>query len=157
MITKVRPKKKDPSNLWLPDHVFLQCERAFVFSSVDVIVVSEGSFLLGLRRIEPGKGTWALPGGIVRRGELREDAVYRITKLDTGLDVSITHFLGVYDHLWPTRQYIVNCYVTTIKSGNTSNLPNLQTELTNLRFFDTIPDNTHPNYTCMLEDAGWRR
>ena len=145
-------------NVRLPDHIFRLCEKALVFSSVDVIIESHNSFLLGIRKIQPVRGTWGLPGGIIRRGELRDQAVRRIAKLETGLDVQIARFLGAYDHVWHTRQYVSNCYIAQIKDGIlNSNLPSGLREFSKLRFFRTIPPNTHRNYATLLKDAGWKR
>lgn len=78
--------------------------------AVSVLVVDNGRVLLGKRRGEPGRGTWALPSGYV---EYREDFLstgVREVKEETGLDVQICaivnvvssfvsprfHFLGIY-------------------------------------------------------------
>jgi len=142
------------SKPWVSDAAFQECEQAIVFSSVDIIILRDDRFLLGKRRNEPGEGTWALPGGIVRRGETREEAVIRIAKFETGLDLRITKFLGSYDHLWPTRQYVSNCYLAK-PIGRSSDIPSFNEEFSLIRFFKSIPSGVHRNYTVMLEAAGW--
>ena len=145
-------KKELRSFPWLSDSTFEECEKALVFSSVDIIIRMKDSFLLGMRRNQPGSGTWGLPGGIIRRGESREEAVHRIVKLETTLDIQKIRIIGTYDHLWPSRQYVSTCYMTEVKGRCI--LPKSTNEFSELRFFREIPDGTDRNYRSMLEDAG---
>jgi len=138
---------------WVSSSVFHKCERAFVFSSVDIIILLDDFFLLGRRRNDPGRGTWALPGGIIRRGESREESVYRIVIDETTLDIHNIRILGTYDHIWPTRQYVSSCYIAEVK-GKLGNLPSRTREFTKLTFHQSIPADTHENYVIMLKDAG---
>jgi 8-oxo-dGTP diphosphatase len=78
--------------------------------AVSVLVVDKGQVLLGKRRGEPGRGTWALPSGYIEYGEDFLSTGVREVKEETGLDVQICaivnvvssfvsprfHFLGIY-------------------------------------------------------------
>ena len=46
--------------------------------SVDLLIVREGCLLLGLRRDEPARQTWFVPGGRIRRGESIGRALRRV-------------------------------------------------------------------------------
>ena len=59
-----------------------------------VIEVPGGGIVL-IERKNPPPG-WALPGGFVEYGEAVETAAVREAKEETGLDVALTHLLGVY-------------------------------------------------------------
>lgn len=79
---------------WLSDE-----EYASIFSRVprlcvDVVIRTDDGVLLTLRDIEPYKGEWHLPGGRVMMQEPVKDAVLRIAKAETGLDVEIDAELG---------------------------------------------------------------
>ena len=54
----------------------------------------EGRILLVLRANEPGKGLWALPGGVVEYGETVEDAVVREVLEETGIKIRVEGLAG---------------------------------------------------------------
>ena len=62
--------------------------------TVDIIIEVEGGIVL-IDRKNPPHG-WAIPGGFVDYGETVEAAALREAKEETGLDVTLTHLLGVY-------------------------------------------------------------
>lgn len=58
-------------------------------------LVREGDrFLLVQRRRPPFQGFWSLPGGGMELGETVEEALQREVREETGLEVTIAHFLG---------------------------------------------------------------
>lgn len=59
------------------------------------VVTDGGRLLLVLRRNDPGRGLWSLPGGRVEPGETVEAAVRREVREETGLDVRVGRLLGV--------------------------------------------------------------
>ena len=84
---------------WLNDE-----EYNFVFDRVprlcvDLVIKSGKGILLSLRDIEPYKGSWHLPGGMVYKNEPVHHAAKRIAKKETGLDIKIKRFLGYMEFL----------------------------------------------------------
>jgi 8-oxo-dGTP diphosphatase len=65
--------------------------------AVDAIILMDDYVVLIKRRNPPFQGHYALPGGFVEIGEFVEDAVVREAKEETGLDVRVERFLGIYD------------------------------------------------------------
>jgi 8-oxo-dGTP diphosphatase len=61
-----------------------------------VLVQMEGRLVLVKRGVEPALGQWAFPSGFVDRGEAVEDAAVREVKEETGIEVRLTGFLGLY-------------------------------------------------------------
>ncbi len=62
-----------------------------------VVLVSKDRKLVMVRRaIEPAIGRWSFPSGYVDRGEVVEDAARREVKEETGIDVELTDFVGLY-------------------------------------------------------------
>lgn len=57
------------------------------FVTVDAIVVCSGHVLVIKRKINPGKGLYALPGGFIRENEKIERAMLRELKEETGIRV----------------------------------------------------------------------
>ena len=58
-------------------------------AGVGAVIINEGKMILVKRGVEPGKGEWSIPGGLVELGESVRDAVIREAKEETGLDVEI--------------------------------------------------------------------
>ena len=65
--------------------------------AVGVIVMRAGKVLLVQRGKEPGRGLWAVPGGMVELGESSRTAAAREAKEETGLDVEVGEVFWVAD------------------------------------------------------------
>ena len=61
------------------------------------LIVEDERVLLIRRSKEPGRGRWAIPGGVVELGERLEEAVIREVKEETGLEVSPIRVVSVMD------------------------------------------------------------
>ena len=80
--------------------------------AVAVLVNHAGGLILQRRSIDPGMGKWTFPSGYVERGERVEDAAVRETFEETGLEVRLARFLGLYSHTG-------NPVVLAVYAGNT--------------------------------------
>ena len=58
-------------------------------AGVGAVIINEGKMILVKRGVEPGKGEWSIPGGLIELGETVRDAVIREAKEETGLNVEI--------------------------------------------------------------------
>lgn len=65
--------------------------------AVGVIVMRAGKVLLVQRGKDPGRGLWAVPGGMVELGESSRTAAAREAKEETGLDVEVGEVFWVAD------------------------------------------------------------
>ena len=66
---------------------------------VGVLISEADRYLIIKRAVEPDKGFWSIPGGMVEIGEKTSDAAAREAKEETGLDVEITGLLDVVDKI----------------------------------------------------------
>lgn len=73
-------------------------------NTVDAVVIQSGHILMVERKMEPGKGLWALPGGHIDPEETAEDACVRELYEEAGLDMPKGAMRGrlrarrVFDH-----------------------------------------------------------
>ena len=106
--------------------------------SVDLIIRnSSDQVLLGLRTNAPAKNMWFVPGGRISKNESLAEAFKRISKAETGIEISHESglFMGIYEHLYPGENfandpgfgthYIVMAFSVPLNL-KTENLPKLQ-------------------------------
>ena len=93
--------------------------------AIDLIVRdAAGRVLLGMRRNEPAKGYWFVPGGRILKGETLDEAFARIGRKELGADIrrADATYLGVYEHIYDVNvdnadfgtHYVVQGYVLTL-------------------------------------------
>lgn len=66
------------------------------FSTGSVFVIKNGKVLMGKRGDEPLKGYWDILGGFLHFAEHPKDGAIRELKEETGLNIRILDFLGIY-------------------------------------------------------------
>lgn len=92
-------------------------------AGVAAVVFRDDMVLLTRRGNPPGRGNWALPGGVVELGESVRDAVVREVREECGLIVRPEKVLTVFDSI--TRDdagrvrfhYVLIEFLCTIQSG----------------------------------------
>ena len=93
--------------------------------TVDGAILKDNKILLIMRKNQPFKGKWALPGGFVEYSEKTEDAVLREVLEETGLETKINSLVGVYSD--PNRDprghtisvvYLLEVYGGCLKGGD---------------------------------------
>lgn len=123
--------------------------------SVACIVNENGEILLQKRSDKDD--IWGLPGGAVEIGESIEDAVIREVKEETGLNVEVEHFIGVYSkyfHTYPNGDRSQSiCHLFKCSMLNRELLVDNK-ETFDLKFFDkhNIPKLFIQQHTDMLND-----
>ncbi len=106
-------------------HQFKDLPYKPIFSTVDSLVICSGHALIIKRKMNPGKGLYALPGGFIKDTELLKDAAIRELKEETGIKVSreilenSIQEVRVFDN--PSRSLrgrtITHCHVIKLKDG----------------------------------------
>jgi mutator protein MutT len=71
-----------------------------------IIINSKNDLLLLKRNNAPAKGEWWFPGGRIRKGETFFQTLSREVKEETGLEVKVLGFIGVYERIFPERHDI---------------------------------------------------
>ncbi|HJY99037.1 MAG TPA: NUDIX hydrolase [Patescibacteria group bacterium] len=90
--------------------------------TASVLLVKDDKVLLAKRSIEPFKGMYDVIGGFLKEGEDPIVGVKREVKEETGLNIKILDFLGIYmDTYGSTGQHTFNVYyVGEITGGEMS-------------------------------------
>ncbi|PZE19001.1 NUDIX hydrolase [Paenibacillus xerothermodurans] len=66
------------------------------FVSAATIVLNERDEILLIKG--PSRG-WEMPGGVVEQGESLKDAAVRETKEESGIDIEVTKFCGIFQNV----------------------------------------------------------
>jgi ADP-ribose pyrophosphatase len=91
--------------------------RTFPRLGASVLVRKGEKVLLVKRGSEPGKGKWALPGGLVEPGEEVERAAVREVREETGVRVRLRGLLGVYNLIGRNGRKLRYHYVSVCFRG----------------------------------------
>ncbi|GAB3706534.1 NUDIX hydrolase [Halorubrum pallidum] len=152
---------------WIPDEDWRTIVANVPIVSVDLVIRREGGVLLGRRTNEPVKGHWFVPGGRVRKGETRREAVHRVASEELGIDVEIVESLGAFEHQYETadvdgvdsKHYLANGYVVDVVGGVGTDGVNDNDALTAddqhdaFRVFRSLPEPCHEYVRAYVEAA----
>jgi colanic acid biosynthesis protein WcaH len=91
----------------LPQDEFLKVVEKTPLVSIDLIVQSNKGILLGERKNAPAKGSYFVPGGIIRKNETLYEALERISYDELGMSLSprLGKLIGVYDHIYEDNSF----------------------------------------------------
>jgi colanic acid biosynthesis protein WcaH len=86
----------------LPIKDFTNLIKMAPLVSIDLIVESQGKYLLGKRLNSPAKNFWFAPGGRIFKNENISDALERIAKKELNVDVNNIPccFFGPFEHFY---------------------------------------------------------
>lgn len=90
MVRKAADIKSNPK--WIPDDLYQTILQVVPRCCADVVVKCGDEVLLLQRRIDPLKGFWALPGGMIYKGEMLAAAAARVARDELGIQVDTTAF-----------------------------------------------------------------
>ena len=145
----------------IPDSIYGQILENTVVSAVDAIIHQDEKVLVALRKQEPCKGQWWIPGGRQEKGETGEEAIVREVREETGLDVKVERFVGVYDAIFDKTafpnvktgvHYVARVYLVTPQDGAQN--VRLDSTQRNFRWIDKIEDDLNDYVRVALKQSG---
>jgi colanic acid biosynthesis protein WcaH len=83
---------------------FLEVIKNTPLVAIDLIARNaDGAVLVGMRKNEPAKGWWFVPGGRIYKDETLDAAFARISEAELGTTLlrGRARLLGVYEHIYP--------------------------------------------------------
>ncbi|MCX6720717.1 MAG: NUDIX domain-containing protein [Candidatus Staskawiczbacteria bacterium] len=134
-------------------------EYKFIFERVprlclDFVVVQNGGVVLSKRAIEPCKGMWHLPGGMVYHKETIEDASKRIIGGELGVEIpekKLIGFMEFPDEINKDGLHVHSVsmvFLVKLKGDKIAKDDNS----TEVKIFKATPDNVHPVHKKFLEE-----
>ncbi|MCI0440274.1 MAG: NUDIX domain-containing protein [Chloroflexi bacterium] len=131
--------------------------------ATNAAIFNERGEVLLQRRAD--NGFWGLPGGNVDIGESVEQCAIREAKEETGLDVTVTRFVGVYSDpryysiLSYPNGYVVHYVTLVFECEAQSHDLAISDESTDIGWFPTsaLPENTLLSHHIRIQDALARR
>ena len=126
--------------------------RKIILNCAGVLIVRDGKILFQRRS---DNGRWGLVGGLLELNETYAQAAVREAREETGCDVALTAFLGIFhnhDMVWPNgdRAHTIGAYYTAEILRGT---PRIDEESLELRFFgrEEIPALFAQDHAAALE------
>lgn len=134
-------------------------EYKFIFERVprlclDFVIVKDAKILLAKRNINPRKGCWSLPGGMVRYKESLDEASKRILKGEVGLNPLERDLIGFIEFPDEVNEKGVSVhsvsmvFLTKLEEGEfigNDHAPEVQ-------FFESLPKNNNSDQAKFLKE-----
>lgn len=119
--------------------------------AVEAVIMTPDGIVLTKRKIVPRPGTWHVPGGTMQKGETIAQAVKRVAKAETGIDVELVKMLGVveYDFKGYFSQPIGLAHLVRPKNINFKMKVDENAE--DIRIFEKLPPNTFKEHRQFLK------
>jgi colanic acid biosynthesis protein WcaH len=90
----------------LATEIFEHIVRGAPLCSIDIVIRDpQGAVMLGLRKNNPAKGFYFVPGGRIRKDETLAVAFQRILANETSIELGFSEafFIGVFEHFYETN------------------------------------------------------
>ncbi len=128
--------------------------------AVDFVLQNQKKVLLALRKDEPAKGQWWIPGGRIQKNETLEAAIKRKALQEIGIEVEIIRKINCYEVFFDNApfpevktgvHYLSVCYLIKPKDKNI--VITLDKTQEKHKWIDKIEPTLHPYVKQVLNDA----
>jgi colanic acid biosynthesis protein WcaH len=134
---------------WITDEEYNSIFSRVPRICVDLVIVTNEGFLLGMRTIPPDPNTWHLIGGRVRMEETVSHAIRRIAKDEVRIEVSGKKLLG-YMEFFKEKGFIHSISMVFLVNAVTSTFTSSE-QSSEIKAFTEIPDNTSCTHRDFLQ------
>jgi ADP-ribose pyrophosphatase YjhB (NUDIX family) len=118
-------------------HLFINCSLG-----IGIIIENEnGEILLTKRKIEPGKGSWDIPGGFIQPNETLEEGAKRELREELGIEIEIDKYIGTYPHTYVFQDIAIPMQDIFLRATIVSGVPEPNDDVEDFRYFskDNLP------------------
>ena len=84
---------------------------------VAAVIVKDGNVLATQRGYGEFKGKWEFPGGKIKEGESKEEALKREIKEELNADIDVDKFLTTVNYDYPTFHLIMHTFICSLKNN----------------------------------------
>ncbi len=130
------------------DQIFRKVPRVVV----DIVIKDRRGILLIKRSIRPDIGKWHLPGGSIEYKENILHAVKRVAKNETGLQIKIKKFFGIFEYMrwkYPGYGHIISLvFFAEPSKGKLKGNARFGGRV--LKFFKKLPNDIIPDQRKLL-------
>ena len=138
----------------LPEKLYNQVLRSMPVLAIDGVLFYDKKVLLLKRRGEPFKGSWVLPGGMLKYGETLEEGVVREYEEETKVMIRVRSIVNIYSHSHrdPRGHVVAVVYLCDPVAGSINERVD---DNPNIEFFalDKLPNNMGFDHRQIVEDA----
>ena len=134
-------------------------EYKFIFSRVprlclDFIIIKDNKIILSKRDIEPYKGFWHLPGGMVRYKESFDDAAERILQDELGVSSTNKELIGFIEFPEEVNENGLHVHSVSIvfKTKLDEGKIRGSKQAGEVDFFESLPEGVIPAQNKFLEE-----
>jgi 8-oxo-dGTP diphosphatase len=130
---------------------------------VGAVIVKDSRVLLVRRALEPLKGHWSLPGGLVEVGESLQAGIIREVREETGLEVEPVELIELLDRIHHDGDrvryhYVIADYLCRVSGGTLQ----AASDADAVRWVERAEWNSHSALiidpvTVRVIEAGWQR
>lgn len=123
--------------------------RYFPFVCVDLVLFDNDLILLSKRTQNPYKGMWHLPGTMIRKNEIVENAVKRAGKTELNLEIRSMTYIGFFQSMNKFRNDISHAFLIQPKKIAMK----IDHESSNHKFFKDLPKKIVPHHKKTIQKA----
>ena len=84
---------------------------------VAAVIVKNGNILATQRGYGEFKGKWEFPGGKIKEGESKEEALKREIKEELNADINVDKFLTTVEYDYPNFHLIMHAFICTLNDN----------------------------------------
>ena len=132
---------------WIEQSLYSKIKEVVPLACIDLLIVHNYKLLVMLRKNDPAKGEWFVPGGRILKGETFDEAVYRIIHKETKLSLLKYEFKGVIPHFWPSLHTITLFYKVKVSSE----IIQMNSEHSKYKWVDPKSEDLHPYIKEMIK------
>ena len=144
----------------IPTELFQQIIENMPVFCIDIVLVHDNKVLLTYRTDEPAKNQWWIQGGRVYKNERINEAIQRLAKRETGMEVEVIKQIGTYEVFFDKGSLelktgihdVAVCFLVKPKEELNVNLDNTHKQY---KWIERVEDSLHSYVKKVINDSNY--